>query len=120
MKYALQYHGENAEGVKYFTIITDDGRKLNQCGIDVCFIHFTLNKDNSISRINYLQVPTFSTVPSEEELIRFKETITKILGGLIPIFLPVFTGSHADFFNNGGKEKMVTMLYPCDSTEGRN
>lgn len=107
MKYALQYHGKNKEGLIYFTIITDDERKLNQCGIDICFHHYIYHPDKRVERISYMEVPTFKEIPSQSEANDVKDKVTRHFSGIIPLSLPVFTGNHAEFFKSGGQEKMA-------------
>ncbi|TVX85643.1 hypothetical protein [Paenibacillus agilis] len=89
MKYAFEYLGKSKDGLRYFVVITDDGRGLNQQGIDICFHNFVLSQDRSIKKVNYMEVPTFKGKPSLSEMEEVYDLVRRQLAPFVPSSFPL-------------------------------
>ncbi|MDQ0255552.1 hypothetical protein J2S74_002934 [Evansella vedderi] len=82
MIWSFEFLGRS-EDRAYFCIMTDDEQNNGQ-GVSVRYHYYAENADNSLTKINYMQVPTFRKKPARQEAALLMDRVIRFFNGWIP------------------------------------
>lgn len=89
IEWKFDYLGEDEEtGVRYFCIISDDGKGNGQ-GLSVCYSYYAMTKDRFYKKLSYMDVPQFKNPPSVGASMLVMDEALRHFSGFIPLVMTI-------------------------------